>query len=136
MGLLIAAAATLSVSFAPCASPPGPSQTWLFNSTLSPASSAALCLAPAGCSAAAGAPLVALPCASVVQCSTWQYDTFTYFTFTNSASTLLMTSEGPGGVNATIEPGTSVNQQFTYNAYVPQISPASDSTLCLTAASS
>ena len=101
------------------------------SSSVSAAALPPQCLQPLNCNQSAGAPLGLGACSSA--CAAWQYDTFTYFTFSSLQSGLLLTSAGPGGANATIDAGRSPSQQFAYNPTVMVIAPVSAQNLCLTA---
>jgi hypothetical protein len=95
-----------------------------------------LCLQPLQCSTSAGAPLVAAPCSSSPSgraCESWLYDTFTYFTFTNTASSLLLTDEGAGVEAAQESSNGSPAQQFVFTPSTMTIQPADNMGLCLTA---
>ena len=133
------AAAYPSVSFAPCPAAPAPASTWNFTGgpslpgALQWGGNASLCLAPLACASADGAQAALAPCAAAAAaCSTWAYDTYTTFTLTNAASGNELTSGGAGGAAATVSaPSGAPQQQFIINQ--GEVSPASDSSLCLTA---
>ncbi len=131
-----------AIAFAPCpaASPAPPAFTWTY--TGAPGSSAGgpitwggdptQCLAPLNCSQLPGAPLALAPCAApaTAPCAPWFYDTYTTFTVTSTQSSNRLTSGGAGGLNATVEPPSGdSSQQFVINDGL--VSPASDTTLCL-----
>jgi len=129
-------ALSLPLIFAACASPPPPSQMFNFTSLSSGllrlAQNQSLCVVPAVCGALAATPAVAAPCDG--PCSKWSYDTFTYFTFTNDKTGLLLEAAG-AGAPAAVAPATGLPaQQFQYSPDTLTVTSAADSTLCLAAA--
>lgn len=100
-----------------------------------PLSNQSLCLTPTVCGSAPGTTLVMASCNLCQRtpgANTFMFDFYTYFTFTNTASALLITDNGSGAV-ATIESGSNApNQQYMFNPTTQTIQPAIDSTLCLT----
>ncbi len=133
-------ASPAAATFSACSRPPSALQAWAFSpqaaSALQLASNASLCLVPLGCNGTAGTVLVTAGCNSSSKCSLWTYDTFTYFTFTSSPSDLLLTAGAAGAAATAQNDQGTPNQQFMYSTDAQTVSPASDSTLCLTASSS
>jgi hypothetical protein len=101
-----------------------------------------------GCSNSSNSALVVAPCTTgaIVEdvedagplsptCALWAYDTYTYFTFTNSASQLLLTDNGSGIAATVSSAGGTPNQAFMFTGGAGSLStiqPAADPTLCLT----
>lgn len=136
--------ATQSALFVPCASNPTANQTWNFTAPASekpgqlhPLTNYSLCLMAPGCSNSSS-PLIVAPCATAVppSCLTWTFDTYTYFTFTNTASQLLLTDNGPGAPASATSASSSPSQAFQFTGgqgSLSTIQPADNSQLCLTA---
>lgn len=127
-----------NATFQPCQNPSPNSQLWNFTGSpnvagmLQPVISTVLCLVPTNCSSASSVPLVINYCNVTSYCNNFVYDTFTYFTFTNTNSSLLITDNGQN-LPATQESSTGTeNQQFMYNPSTMTIIPADNSNLCLT----
>jgi len=131
--LVAASAPYQAAAFSPCPSGANASFLWNLTSDGGPLvwlGNQSLCLAPSACTAAA-TPLALVSCSVASKCLAWHFDTFTTFTFTDLATSLLLTN--PSGSLATAEPPTGgPEQQFGYQPSSMLISPVSDQSLCLT----
>ena len=99
---------------------------------LQPAKNLSMCLTPKNCAGIAGASPVVAKCSGVTRCGSWTYDTFTFFTFTNDASGLLLESNGSGNAATMGDSGVMMAKRFTWGDGSGTIKPAVDSTICLT----
>ena len=123
--------------FTACVTPPLRQQfnlTSVQSGQLRPLLNQTLCSAPPRCATAPGTLLSAAPCAPLAACSSWTYDTFTYFTLTHDATGLLLTAQGEGAAALINTADGSPSQQFIWSQQDFTLQPASDPTLCLTAA--
>jgi hypothetical protein len=110
-------------------------QKWAMTGTkgvLQPANNLSLCLTPKGCAGSIGASPVVAKCSDVTRCGSWTYDTFTFFTFTNDASGLLLESDGSGTPATLGDSGVTMAKRFIWGDGSGTIKPATDSTICLT----
>ena len=130
---------TITAMFQPCQNPTPNSQLWNFTGSpntagmIQPLNQYTLCLAPSNCSSTNNnIPLVVVPCNQSTSCNNYVYDTYTYFTFTNTKSTLLITDMGQNQPATLTSSSGTPNQQFMYNPTTMTLIPADNSNLCLT----